>query len=169
MEGLITVLFLILSFLSFVFIIFGGFGTLLILLFSSLYSILTGFAIITPKVLLALALIYLIGELFDYVFIILGAKFSGAGKKAAFGAIIGGLVGIAISLASFGAGLLPLTLLGIFLGAFFVELKEKQDVLKAFRAGIGSLLGRFGAVFFKILLGLLMFIIVVTHVFTYPR
>ncbi|MDP8233361.1 MAG: DUF456 domain-containing protein [Candidatus Saelkia tenebricola] len=167
METLITVIFLILTFLSFIFIFFGGFGNFLIFLFSFLYAVLTGFNIISTKVLIALALVYLTGEIFEYVFIILGARISGAGKKAAFGAIIGGIIGAALSLSFFGAAVFPLTVLGIFLGAFLVELKEKRDFLKALRAGIGSFLGRFGAVFFKMVIGLLMIIIIITHIFAY--
>lgn len=166
MNLLITALFLIFSFLSFVFIFLGGFGTFLILLFSFIYALLTGFKIITPEVLLSLGLIYLTGELFDYIFIILGAKISGAGKKAAFGAIIGGLIGAAISLSTFGAGFFILTLIGIFSGAFLVELSEKKNLLRAFRAAIGALLGRFSAVIFKAILGFLMLLIIVFHVWS---
>ena len=167
MESLVTILFLILTFLSFIFIFFGGFGNLLIFLFPLIYAVLTGFEIITVRVLIALALIYLTGEFFDYIFVFWGARISGAGKKAAFGAIIGGIIGAALSLGSFGIGFFPLTVLGIFLGAFLVELKEKRDILKALRAGVGSFLGRFGAVIFKGMFGLLMVVIIITHLLAY--
>jgi len=167
MDALVTILFLVLTFLSFIFIFFGGFGNLLIFLFSLIYAVLTDFEIITGKVLIALILIYLTGELFDYIFVFWGARISGAGKKAAFGAIIGGIIGAAFSLGSFGIGFFPLTISGIFLGAFLVELKEKKDILKALRAGIGSFLGRFGAVVFKGMLGLLMITIIITHLLAY--
>ena len=140
---------------------------ILLFLFSFIYAILTGFEIITVRVLIALALICLTGELFDYIFVFLGARISGAGKKAAFGAIIGGIIGAALSLASFGAGFFPLTISGIFLGAFLVELREKKDILKALRAGIGSFLGRFGAVLFKGMLGILMVVIIIAHLLAY--
>ncbi|MDP8253742.1 MAG: DUF456 domain-containing protein [Candidatus Kaelpia aquatica] len=167
MEVLITVFFLILVLISFLFALFGGFGNLLILAFSFIYSALTSFEIISPKVLLALALIYLTGELFEYIFIILGVKISGAGKRAGWGAIIGGLVAAAVSLAFLGTGFIPLTIAGVFLGAFIIELKEKKDIFKAFRAGLGSFLGRFGAVVFKLILGVLMICIIVGHVLSY--
>lgn len=167
MEVLVTIFFVIIILTSFLFTLFGGFGNLLILGFSFLYSLLTRFEIIEPKVLMALALIYLTGELFEYIFIILGVKISGAGKRAGWGAIIGGLVAAAISLAFLGAGFILLTILGIFFGAFLVELKEKRNLLKAFRAGVGSFLGRFGAVVFKLLLGILMIAIIVGHILGY--
>jgi uncharacterized protein YqgC (DUF456 family) len=66
-------------------------------------------------------------------------------------------------------GIVPLTLLGIFLGAFLVELKEKGDFLKALRAGVGSLIGRFGAVIFKVLIGLLMLGIIFYHILAYLK
>jgi hypothetical protein len=169
MEALLTLLFLIFMVLAWFLSFFGGIGTLLILLGALLYSVFTGFEIITPKVLLALALLYLTGELFDYAFVALGAKLTGASKKAMFGAIIGGLIGAAISLSTFGMGIVPLTLLGIFLGAFLVELKEKGDFLKALRAGVGSLIGRFGAVIFKVLIGLLMLGIIFYHILAYLK
>ncbi len=167
MEALITVFFIILVLTSFLFTLFGGFGNLLILLFSFLYSLLTRFEVIEAKVLLALALIYLTGEIFEYIFVIFGVKLSGAGKRAAWGAIIGGLIAAAVSLAFLGAGFIPLTILGIFLGAFLVELRDKRDLLKAFRAGLGSFLGRFGAIVFKLFLGILMIVIIVVHILSY--
>ena len=167
MEAVVTLFFVIGIFLSWIFIFFGGFGTLLILLFSFLYALLTHFEIITPKILLALALIYLTGEIFDYVFIILGAKVSGASKKTAWGAIIGGLIGAALSLANFGVSIIPLTIAGIFIGAFLVELREKRDFFRAFLAGTGSSLGRIGASFFKAVLGLVMLVIVVSRICFY--
>jgi uncharacterized protein len=164
MELLITIFFIISVLAAFLFTLFGGFGNLLILLFSLLYSLLTGFKIIEPRVFLALALIYLTGELFEYLFIMLGVRFSGAGKRAAWGAIIGGLLAAALSLAFLGAGFMLFVVLGIFFGAFLVELQEKKDILKAFRAGIGSFLGRFGAVIFKLILGILMLFIIAGHI-----
>lgn len=156
MNVMILSIYIALILFSWLFIFFGGFGTVLILIFSLIYALLTGFEIITAKVLIALALLCLAGEVFDYVFIYLGAKIGGASKKAAWGAIVGGLIGAAVSLVSYGVGLIPLTLVGIFLGAFFVELNEKKDIFKALKAGLGSLVGRFSAVLFKALLGVIM-------------
>ncbi|HEO63714.1 MAG TPA: hypothetical protein ENN78_00395, partial [Candidatus Omnitrophica bacterium] len=58
MEALVTVLFLVLVTASLVFIFFGGFGNLLILIFSFAYSLITEFEIIPVKVLISLAVIY---------------------------------------------------------------------------------------------------------------
>ncbi|MDD5614503.1 MAG: DUF456 domain-containing protein [Candidatus Omnitrophica bacterium] len=167
MEALVTILFMALVAASLVFIFLGGFGNLLILIFSFAYFLITGFEIIPVKVLISLAIIYLTGELFEYVFIILGVKISGAGKRAIWGAIIGGLVGSAVSLAFLGAGFILLTAAGIFLGAFFTELADKKNIAKALKAGLGSFLGRFGALVFKVVLGILMVIIITSHILSY--
>jgi hypothetical protein len=161
---MILSLYIALILFSWLFIFFGGFGTVLILIFSLIYALLTGFEIITAKVLIALTLLCLAGEVFDYVFVYLGTKIGGASKKAAWGAIMGGLIGAAVSLVSYGVGLIPLTLVGIFLGAFVVELNEKKDVLKALKAGLGSLVGRFSAVLFKALLGIVIVGIIFYHI-----
>ena len=148
---------------SWLFIFFGGFGTILILGFSFIYALVTGFQVITGKVLISLALLCLVGELFDYIFIYLGTKVGGAGKKAGLGAVLGGLIGAAVSLAFYGIGILAFTIAGVFLGAFVVELNEKKDVLKALKAGLGSLVGRFSAVIFKASLGIVMLGIILFH------
>jgi len=162
----IAVIYLVLILFSWLFIFFGGFGTFLILLFSFIYALITGFEFINGKTLIALGLLCLAGELFDYIFIYLGAKIGGASKKTAMGAIVGGLIAAAVSLAFYGVGLFLFTIVGIFLGAFIVELNEKKDVLKALKAGLGSLVGRFSAVIFKALLGLVMVIIIFYHIIT---
>jgi len=150
MEALVTVLFLVLVTASLVFIFFGGFGNLLILIFSFAYSLITEFEIIPVKVLISLAVIYLTGELFEYVFIILGVKISGAGKRAVWGAIIGGLVGSAISLAFLGTGFILFTAAGIFVGAFLTELADKKDIAKVLWAGSGSFLAGSEPLFSKL-------------------
>jgi hypothetical protein len=159
-------IFIILLIFSWISIFFGLFGTLLILIFSFVYSFLTNFSIIRPKVLLALVFFYLAGELFDYIFIALGAKKFGATNKAIFGGILGGIIGAGLSLASLGIGFFPLVLLGIFLGTFLVEFFQKGDLAKSFRAGIGSLIGRFSATIFKVLLGLAMVFIIAKQIFS---
>jgi uncharacterized protein YqgC (DUF456 family) len=169
MEAIITAVFLILIFLCWVLTILGGLGTLLILLFSAIYSFLTHFEIIGPRVLLALLLIYLSGEIFDYLFIFLSGRIFGASKKASLGAILGGFIGAGLSFVGLGIGILPLTLWGIFLGALSVELREKKDIFKALSAGIASLFGKISTSLFKIFLGLLMILLLLREILNYLK
>lgn len=124
-----------------------------------LYVLLTGFRIINIPVLAVLITIYLAGEVFEYLFIVLGAKKFGATNKSVIGALIGGAVGALIGVAFFGIGIFLGTLLGIFLGAFLVELAIKKDVKKSIAAGAGGVLGRLGAIASKVLLAFIMFAI----------
>jgi hypothetical protein len=157
-------IFIILLIFSWISIFFGLFGTLLLLIFSLIYSIITNFSIVSIKTLVVIFLLYLAGELFDYVFIALGAKKFGATNRAILGGIIGGVIGGSLSLIGLGIGIFPLVFLGIFLGTFIVEFFQRKDFKKSIKAGFGSLLGRFSAIIFKALLGLIMLFIVLMQI-----
>ncbi len=82
MEIIALVILIIFSLIGFAAIFFTTFGTLIILIGSALYALLTGFSIINLKVLLILFTLYLCGEVLEYVFIIIGAKKLGASNPA---------------------------------------------------------------------------------------
>ena len=80
----------------------------------------------------------------DYLAPILGAKFLGASKKGLVGAILGALVGIVF--------FPPLGIfLGAFLGAVLGEIYDGKDGWKAFRGGVGVLLGSAFVLFLQII------------------
>lgn len=73
------------------------------------------------------------GMAMDFVAGLLGAKYTGAGKQALWGAFVGGIAGMFFGI----AGLL----LGPLIGAAVGEFAAKRDLLKAGKVGIGTFAG----------------------------
>lgn len=94
----------------------------------------------------AIALIAIIGSLLDYVAGTLGAKFTGASKKALWGSVIGALLGAILSL----GGLWVAIFLGPLVGAAIGEYLDKKDLLKAGKVGLGTFIGFIAGVIAKI-------------------
>lgn len=77
--------------------------------------------------------ITIVGMAMDFIAGLMGAKMTGASKKALWGAFIGGMLGIF---------LMPLgIILGPLLGAAVGEYIEKQDSLKAGKVALGTFVG----------------------------
>jgi len=167
METLALVVVTIFSLIGFAAIFFTTFGTLIILIGAILYALLTGFSVITVKTFVILLVLYIIGEIFEYLFIILGAKKFGASNRAIVGALIGGIVGAIVGTAFFGIGLIVGTFAGIFLGAFLVEVVSKKDVVKSIKAGTGGVLGRIGSIVAKVIIAALMLFIMFKRIITF--
>ena len=77
--------------------------------------------------------ITIIGMLMDFIAGLLGAKMTGASKKALWGALIGGILGIFFGL--FGI------IFGPLIGAAIGEYMEVKDSLKAGKVGFGTFIG----------------------------
>jgi uncharacterized protein YqgC (DUF456 family) len=156
METLALTVLTIFSLAGFAAIFFTTFGTLIILIGAILYALLTGFSVLTVKTILLLSALYLLGEAFEYIFIIMGAKKFGASNKAVIGAIIGGIAGAILGSALFGIGLIFGAFAGVFAGAFLVELIAKKDVVKSLKAGAGGVVGRVGSIIAKVIIAVFM-------------
>lgn len=152
------------SLTGFMLIFFTNFGTFVILVGCILYALLTKFSIISMPTLLILLTLYLIGEVFEYLCIVIGAKKFGASNKAVFGAIIGGIAGAVLGSVFFGVGLLIGTFLGIFLGAFIIELASKRGLKKSIMAGVGGVIGRVGAIAAKLGIAVVMYTILIINI-----
>ena len=157
MEIPALALLIVISLIGFVAIFFTTFGTFIILIGAVLYAVLTEFSVLNIKILLVLATLYFIGEVLEYVFIIVGAKKLGASNAAIVGAIAGGIIGAVLGAGFFGIGLIIGTILGIFFGAFVVEFIIQKDLVKSLKAGAGGVLGRIGSIAAKILIAIIMF------------
>jgi len=96
---------------------------------------------------LAVVLVFLI----DYLAVIWGVKHYGGSRAAAGGSILGGLLG---ALLAGPAGLI----FGPFIGAVAGELYRKNALNKAFRAGIGTLIGFLGGTVLKLVIEVLMIV-----------
>ncbi len=167
MEGLALVILIIFSLVGFAAIFFTTFGTLIIFLGSVFYCFLTKFSVIDIKMLIVLLVLYLCGEVSEYVFIIFGAKKFGASNAAVLGAIVGGIIGAVLGAGFFGIGLILGTFLGIFAGAFLVELFVKKDLRKSFKSGTGGMLGRIGSIVCKVVIAIVMLIIMAFRIIGY--
>ena len=159
MEVTALVVITVFSIVGLAAVFFTTFGTLIILIGGVLYAFLTAFSGITVKTLIVLTILYIIGETFEYLFIILGAKKFGASNKAIVGALLGGILGAVTGAAFFGIGLIAGTFAGIFLGAFLVEAVSKKDLAKSVKAGAGGVLGRIGSIAAKLVIAVFMLFI----------
>jgi len=141
-------------------IFFTPFGTLIILIGALLHGFLTHFSVLTVQTLFVILVLYIIGELLEYVFVVLGAKTFGASNRAIIGAVAGGLAGALVGSLFFGVGILVGTFAGIFLGAFLVELVLKKSLIQSLKAGAGGVFGRVGAIAAKLVIAIAIYIII---------
>lgn len=154
MEGSILA-----SIIVIILLLLGVGGTILPLLpgipfmFASIaaYGWYEGFNIITPKYICIIAALTVISLIVDYLSTVLGAKYFGSSKKGMWGAMLGTFIGLFL--------FPPLgLLLGPFLGAMLGEYLEIQNAEKAFRIGIGTVVGLFSGMVFKLILAIGIFV-----------
>lgn len=116
-----------------------------------------GFHVISGKYLAIMGALTLLSVLVDYLSGVWGAKSFGSSKYGMIGALLGAVVGI-----FFGP-------IGVFVGplagAFIGEYVVLQDPSKAAYSAIGTILGIFAGIVFKIVLGLGMLISFLVVVF----
>ncbi len=117
-----------------------------------------GFNIITPKYICIIAALTVISLIVDYLSTVLGAKYFGSSKKGIWGALLGTFIGLFL--------FPPLgLLLGPFLGAMLGEYLEMQDIEKAARIGVGTVVGLFSGMVFKLVLAIGIFVSFLVVVF----
>ena len=165
MQIAALIILILFSIAGFAALFFTTIGTLIILIGALIYSLMTGLSILTVKTLIILAVLYGIGELFENLLIITGAKKFGASNAAVVGAFIGGMLGAALGAPLLGVGLIIGAFLGIFLGAFIVELFVRKDLVKSVKAGTGSFLGRISSIAVKVVIAIVMFVIMGSNIF----
>lgn len=95
-----------------------------------------------------LVLLTIVSYAFDFLGSYFGARYFGATKWAALGAVVGALVGIFF-------GIIGL-FVGPVIGAVAGEFIAGKRMIEASRAGWGSLLGNLGAMVGKLLIALVM-------------
>jgi uncharacterized protein YqgC (DUF456 family) len=108
------------------------------------------------KTIVALVLLTLLSYVFDFLGSYFGAKYFGATKWGAFGAIVGALIGLFFGIIGLFAG--PL------IGAVAGEFIAGKRMIDAGRAGWGSLLGNIGAMLAKLIIALAMISIFLINV-----
>src|SRR2546421_7878437 len=100
------------------------------------------------KTIVVLILLTLLSYVFDFLGSYFGAKYFGATKWGAFGAILGALIGLFFGI----IGLFVGPVIGAVAGAFIAG----KRMIDAGRAGWGSLLGNLGAMVAKLIIALAM-------------
>jgi uncharacterized protein YqgC (DUF456 family) len=124
-------------------------GTTIILAAAVIHRIMLGAdKSIGWKAIIVLILLTLLSYVFDFLGSYFGAKYFGATKWGAFGAIIGALIGLFF-------GLIGL-FIGPVIGAIAGEFIAGKRMIAAGRAGWGSLLGNIGAMLAKLIIALTM-------------
>ncbi|UCG35662.1 MAG: DUF456 domain-containing protein [Candidatus Omnitrophota bacterium] len=153
-------LLVLLSVVGFIAIFFTTFGTLIIFMGAALFAFWTKFSIISIGALAFLFILYLIGEVLEYLLVVLGVKKLGSSNAAIIGALFGGVIGAGLGLLAFGINVVVGTFLGIFLGAFLVELWIHKDLKKSLKAGAGGIIGRLGSIVAKVIIAVAMLTII---------
>jgi uncharacterized protein YqgC (DUF456 family) len=124
-------------------------GTTIILAGSIIHRLMVGAEkSIGWKTIVVLVLLTLLSYVFDFLGSYFGAKYFGATKWGAFGAIIGALAGLFF-------GIIGL-FVGPVIGAVAGEFIAGKRMIDAGRAGWGSLLGNIGAMLGKLIIALAM-------------
>lgn len=153
---IITILFILLGIAGTIFPLIPGIP--LAFLAIAAYGWHEGFQVITPKYLSLIGGLTVFSFLIDYLSTYLGAKLFGSSKPALYAAIGGSILGFFI-LPPLGIILLP------FVAAVMVEYYQDRDMNRAFRTGIGTLLGFFSGILFKLIIGIIILISFLVIVF----
>lgn len=139
-------------------------GTLLILVAAVIYSLVTGFGMLGLKVLGVLAVITVISEFLDALFIMNGARGPGFSRAGLISSILGGLAGAAI-LTPFlmGVGAAAGILLGGIAANLAVDLSTQRNrKTVTYR----SIFGSAGRTFIKGVCGIAMVVIVLSSIYS---
>ena len=166
MEFFVFVLFLLFSTASIISHFFGFPGNWAVLVFSFLLAWSGDFDKIQTATLIILLVLSLLSEGIEFLLGIIGAKKYETNNKAIVGSFIFGIIG-AIWGATFffGIGSVICAFAGAFVGAVVVELILGKGFWQSVRAGWGTLIGRLGGSFAKIIIGMAMIIITLTSYF----
>ncbi len=133
-------------------------ATLIIWGAALVHALLTGFQPLTWGFLLGLGVLAAMAMLVDNVAAAWGAKKFGGSSFAAWGALIGGLLGIFLGPLGF--------LIAPLLGAIIFEmLFARKNWLEAAKSGMGTLLGILGGIGAKLLIHLGMGVLVLIQIF----
>ncbi|MBS4030584.1 MAG: DUF456 family protein [Clostridiales bacterium] len=116
-----------------------------------LYGILTGFTDLNTTFYILQGLAVLLVFAIDYLATAAGSRRYGGSKYAAWGAIIGTIIGI-LTLGPFGI------IIGPFVGAVTAELIQGKQANQAARTGFGTIIGLLGGTVLKLIIEVLMII-----------
>jgi uncharacterized protein len=142
MEILALLIIIIITTISSVTIWLNLPGSFLMLAFIFIWAWFGDFILISlPEIFIILALMILL-EILEFALSGLAAKYSGAEKRSAFLAVVGGLLGtIVLGSLFFIVGAILGLLIGSYLGAYWGEHQAGKTPADARRAALGALMG----------------------------
>ncbi|MBC8193071.1 MAG: DUF456 domain-containing protein [FCB group bacterium] len=142
MEILTLLLIIIITTISSVTIWFNLPGSFLMLIFIFIWAWFGDFVLISlPEIFIILGLMILL-EILEFALSGLAAKYSGAEKRSAFLAVVGGLLGtIVLGSLFFIVGAILGLLIGSYVGAYWGEHQAGKSPAEARRAALGALMG----------------------------
>lgn len=118
--------------------------------FVFIWAWLDSFVLISSNEILIILAIMVFLEILEYALSGLAAKFTGAEKRSAFLAIIGGIAGtIFLGSLFFVVGAVLGLFIGSYLGAYWGELQAGKTKADARRAAMGALMGSIAAKLIK--------------------
>lgn len=165
MEIAALIILCVLTLTGFILLFFINSGTILILAGAFLFGLMTEFHLITGKLLLFLLGLYVLGEVLEYVFIVMVGKKMGASPAAIAGMIAGGIAGAVLGAVYAGVGAVTGTFLGIFIGAFIIELIIHGDIIRSLKSSLGGVIGRVASMAAKVFIAMLMIGIIFARIF----
>lgn len=143
---LLIVVFLVLGIIGLVSPIFPG----LPLLFAAVWVLahMTDYQAIGSTGLIVYGVVMAAGVALDYIAGLMGAKYTGASKKALWGALIGGIAGVFFGF----VGILFFPVVGAMIG----ELMDYSNMSKASKVGVGTFMGFIVGTFLKFIFALII-------------
>lgn len=159
LEILAVILASIVVLVGLVITLFGLPGTFVVLSAAVIYDLVTWSWAASKFTLVVLLAIALLGELFEWVFTLYGAKKFKTSNFAIIGLIVGTIAGAIIGVPVPIIGSVIGALLGAFIGAFVFSYIEHRRFQKSMEAGIGAFLTRIGVIFMKLFLAIIMAVI----------
>jgi uncharacterized protein YqgC (DUF456 family) len=142
MEILILLLVIIITTISSITIWLNLPGSFLMLAFIFVWAWFGDFVLISLPEIFVILLLMVLLEILEFALSGLAVKYSGAEKRSAFLAIVGGLLGtIVLGSLFFIVGAILGLLIGSYLGAYWGEHQAGKSPAEARRAALGALMG----------------------------
>jgi len=160
-------LFMLVLFLGLFSIIFGLPGTIVILIDVIAYGVITGFAMIGLKVILALLALAAAAEILEFLLGMSTALRFDLSMRSLGASIIGGIAGAVVMTPIFyGLGAVMGSFIGGLAGVLLVELIRQGRLKPAFRAGFQTISARVAGTLAKGCLALIMIVITLTNIYS---
>lgn len=165
-DSLLIITLFIILIVGLVLTLSGLFGNTVIFIAVIVYALLSGFQTISLINLVIIGGLYLLGELLEYLFTLIGVRRLGASKAASWMALLGAFLGAFWGGTLFlGFGIIIGGFIGAVTAAIITELVIKNDLGLALRAGWGALIGKVSAMVVKAVIAVIIIVYVAQLVF----